>query len=132
VKRRWTILFFIALSPLIGLSWMASKVGFSLFDTFNIGLFGLMVSAAVAGFAAVRSVPRKWPAIVALVASLPMFRDSLRVIDMLGAVLKYFGPSFPIVVFGSLATTVTALVMCFLKPPAPPKDPAVAPARVVD
>lgn len=131
MKRRWTILFFIALSPLIGLSWLASKIGFSMWDTFNLGMLGLLVAAAASCYAAIRAVPTKWPAIVTLVASLPMFRDVMRVVDMIGEVVRWFGPSFVLICIGSIATTVTSAVLLVLAPPKPPSDP-VAPARVVD
>jgi hypothetical protein len=132
MKRRYTILFFVALSPLIGLSWLATTIGFSMWAMRGIGLFGMILAAIIAGFAMVRNVDVRWPAGVVALVSLPNASEMLRVVGQLGDLLTLLGASLVLVVVGSLATVASALAIALLPKPPPRAEPQVAPARVVD
>lgn len=132
MKRRYTILFYIALSPLIGLSWLGSRIGVSIWGMFNISLLGMLVAATAAGIAAKLAIQTKSPAIVAGVASIPMALEMLKIGASLTRMLDFIGPSLILIVFGSIATFVASWAIAVLAVPPPPRDPQVAPARVVD
>ena len=132
MTARWTFLFFASLTPLIGLSWLASKIGYSLWQMFSLSLVGMVAAAAAASYAVVRVPHAKWPAIVAFVASLPMGVDMVQVIPSFGDIYDLLGVPFVLIVFGALGTMFIALAVIVSTLPPAPKDPAVAPARVVD
>ncbi len=131
MKRRYTILFFIALSPLIGMSWLGSTLGFSMWSM-HLGTIGMVVGAAAAGYAAFCATTRKWPAVLALVTTLPMLPGDIQALGDLGYFMETIGLSIVLVFVGSLATAVAALVVTVLPVPPLPREPQVAPARVVD
>ena len=132
MKRRYTILFFLALSPLVGLSWLASTVGFPLWSTRSFGLVGMILAAVIAGVAMVRNANARWPAGVAAVALLPNTVDMLRIVGQVADFVKFLGASLVLIVFGSLAAVVTAIVIAVLPVPPPPREPQVAPARIIE
>lgn len=130
LKRRYTILFFVALSPLIGLSWFAAQYNTSVWMFRSVGMYGLIVAALAAGYALVRRVANKNPAIIAAVGSalltvqtVPHFFDYLRFATDLGFPLA-------LAIVGTPATFGTALAIAIMKPPA--ERPRIAAARVVD
>jgi len=137
MKRRYTILFFVALSPLIGWSWLAAQWNTSMWNMANgIGIFGMLAAAVVAGYALVAKRNEKGWAVITAVASLPYAAQMLSLVgnvsffmDMLGDTA---GVAILLISFGTIATLVTAIVVAVLPPPRPPQDPQVAPARVVD
>ena len=46
--------------------------------------------------------------------------------------MRFLGWGLPLIVFGTLAAFATAIVVAVLPLPAPPREPQVTPARVVD
>ncbi len=134
MKRRYTVLFFVALSPLIGLSWLAAQWDLSVWSLIRgVGMFGMLLAAAAAGYALVTKRNDKLWAIVAAVASVP---NALQMFDVFSA-LRWLmddrvGVAILLISLGSIATLATAIVVSVLPPPRPPQDPQVAPARVVD
>jgi hypothetical protein len=132
VKRRWTLLFYSALGCLIGLSWLAKSLEISLGSFMGVSLLGMLGATVMAFVAMIRDIREKWPAAVVLTCAGPMVLDSLKWIDDLPFILRYFGPSFGLMTAGALATAATAVFVLVSQPPKPPPGPTVAPARVVD
>jgi hypothetical protein len=132
MKRRYTVLFFVALSPLIGLSWFAAQYNTSIWMFRSLGIYGLIVAAIAGLYALVRHSTSKGPAIVAAVASALMTLQTLPHIAAYLRVALDLGWPLLIAILGTPATFATALAISVLPLPAPPKDPQVAPARVVD
>jgi hypothetical protein len=132
VKRRWSILFWCALASLIGMSWLANSLGISLGSFMGVSLIGMVLATVMAFGAMVRNISDKWPAAIVLVCAGPMILDAFRMIGQLSAIVRFFGPSFAVVMAGALATGGTSILILALPLPAPPPQPRVAPARVVD
>ena len=76
-----------------------------MWDMFNIHLVGMMLAAGVAAYAAKFGVDCKWPAIVALVGSIPMTWQMVRILGSISQLIEYLGASAIPIIFGSLATT---------------------------
>lgn len=130
MKRRYTILFFVALSPLIGLSWFAAQYDTSVWMFRSLGMYGLILAAGAAAYALIRRVTTKTPAVVAAVGSALLtlqtvahFFDYLRFAADLGFPLA-------LAVIGTPATFVTAVAIAVMKPPV--ERSSIAAARVVD
>jgi hypothetical protein len=132
MKRRWTILFYLALAMLIGMSWLASKFGMGMMQLMNVGLAGAIAAAIVAFVAMVNNIDSKWPAVVVVICSLPFAADAVRLLPDIVLVVEYFGPSALVVVFGNLATIAFGLAVLIARRPPPQEPPPVAPARIVD
>ena len=134
MKRRYTVLFFVALSPLIGCSWLAAQWEMSMWSMIRgIGMFGMLVAAAAAAWALVGKRNDKTWAVIAAVASVP---NALQMLDVFGAV-RYLmddlvGVAILLISLGSIGTLGTAITISVLPQPRPPQEPQVAPARVVD
>ena len=92
----------------------------------------MIVASAIAFFAMVREVTAKWPAVAVLVCAGPLTFEMLRLLPEVGFIVKYFGASGMLLLFGTLATAASAIAILAMKPPKPPQPPPVAPARVVD
>ena len=130
MKRRWTVLFYAALACLVGLSWLAKSLDISLASFMGVSLVGMLGATAMAFIAMIRDIREKWPAAVVLTCAGPMVLDSLKWIDDLPFIVRYFGMSFGLMTAGALATAATAIIILVREAPRPP--PTVAPARVVD
>lgn len=132
MKLRWTVLFYSTLAALIGMSWIAHTLDISLFSLMTASLLGMLAACVVAFFAMVKNIPEKWPAAIVLVCASPMALDVLKWIGNLAVFVRYVGPSILLVAGGAIGTAVVSISILALKPPAPPREPPVAPARVVD
>jgi hypothetical protein len=132
--KRWSILFWSALSSLVGMSWLARSFGVPLSALVSAALLGMIGACTVAFFAMIRKVPYKWPAAVALVLAGPMALEFIRTLPQIPDILHYFGFSFPflLVLAGTAVTVVSAIVILAAQPPTPPPPPQVPSARVVD
>ncbi len=130
MKRRYTVLFLVALSPLIGLSWFAAQFNVSVWITGSISMYGLIGAAAAALYALLRRSTTKIPAVVAFVASLPMAVQLTPFMASHLAAAFDYGPPLAITIVGAPVTCVTALCVALLPAPASPREPQVAPARV--
>jgi hypothetical protein len=131
MKRRWSLLFWLSLSPLIGLSWFASTIGVGTTQFVDWRTVGMIAATVVAFVAMTRKIEDKWPAVTALVASVPFGFQALRVLPDLVMLVRTFGFSLAVMVAGSLATIACAIWILAAPPPAP-RPPPIAPARVVD
>lgn len=132
MKVRWTILFYSTLAALIGVSWLAHNFHISLISLVSASILGMLVGCGVAFYAMVKNVPEKWPAAIVLVCASPMALDTLQWIDDMPLLFRLVGFSIVLMGLGAVATAATAVAILALKPPAPPREPPVAPARVVD
>lgn len=132
MKLRWTILFYSTLAALIGMSWIAHSLNISLLSLITMSLLGMLLGCGVAFFAMIRDVHDKWPAAIILICAGPMALDVLKWIGDLAVFVRYVGPSILLVAGGAVGTAVASVSILVLKPPTPPRQPPVAPARVVD
>ena len=132
MKRRWSVLFWSSLGTLIGMSWLASSLGMHLTALLGLGLAGMVIATVIAFIAMKRGIESKAPAVIILICAAPLGIDMTRVLPELPFFIKYFGVSIVLVVVGNLATVATAIVLLLAGPPKPPRQPPIAPARVVD
>ena len=132
VKRRWSLLFWLSLTTLIGVSWLASTFGMDMMSLLTVGMIGAVAAAIVAFFAMIRNVQQKWPAAVVLICAGPFGLDTIRALTDIAMLVNVIGVSILLVVLGNLGTIAYAIVVLASRPPAPPPAPPVAPARVVD
>jgi hypothetical protein len=132
VKKRWGLIAASALVCLIGWSWLASKWGMSSLDLGGIRMVGMLVACVVAFGAMRKDVHAKWPAVVALVGTVPMLFLALQLLGDFEMVFQLFGAPIVIVFAGGLTTSAAALIVTVMPLPLPPAPPPVAPARVVD
>jgi hypothetical protein len=131
MKRRWTWLFGAALATLAGFSWLASAVGMSFLGIMNIGLTGMIAAAVIAFVAMIKETQQRWPAIVALVCTVPLLIESVPLLPDVAHFTTYFGPSIVVIVVGVFATAICAIRVLTWTPPLVPPEPPIAPARVV-
>jgi hypothetical protein len=117
VVKRWGRLAFSTALSLAGLAWFCVTFGVQL----PLQLAGLVVATIVAVVARARRSERRWPAAIALVCAAPMAQLVLRP-EGLWTMLVFHG-STALVLVGSAATVVTALIILFAARPPPTPDP---------
>ena len=132
MKLRWTLLFYSTLAALIGMSWIAHTLDISLLSLMTMSLLGMLLGCVTAFLAMIRNIQDKAPAAVVLICAGPMALDVLKWIGDLAVFVRYVGPSILLVAGGAIGTAVVACSILVMKPPTPPREPPVAPARVVD
>ena len=130
MRARWRLLFWIALGALVGLSWVAQRMGAPMLGMVNVPFLGMVVAAIVAFSAMITGVREKWPAAVVLACWIPMALDIVRALR----VLEYFfhDVGLPAVLFigGGAATCAVATWILVTPIPAPPPDDPIARAEL--
>lgn len=130
MRARWRLLFWISLGSLIGLSWVAQRIGVSMWGIMTVPFLGMVFGAIVAFVAMVRNLAPKWPAVAVLVCSIPMDLDLLRAVWALPYFVNEVG--FPAALFlaGAFGTIVVASFILIADPPRPPPEDPIARAQV--
>ena|SRR5450432_3839411 len=129
MRARWRLLFWISLTSLIGVAWLAERFGASLWQWMSMQLAGTLIGTAAAFVAMVINSRSRWFAWVALVCWLPMAYD-------LGGVFGHIvdfahNEDVPAVLFvvGGLLTPIVALWIGLTPVPAVREEP-IARARI--
>ena len=132
MKLRWTLLFYSTLAALIGVSWIAHNLTINLFSMMTVSVIGMLAGCGVAFYAMTKNVPEKWPAAIVLVCASPMALDVFQWIGDVAVLIRFMGLPILVMALGAIATATASTAILVMKPPTPPREPQVAPARVVD
>jgi hypothetical protein len=130
MRARWRLLFWIVLGSLIGLSWVAQRMGAPMWGLVNVPFIGMVVAAVVAFFAMVTTAEDRWPAAVVLACWIPTALDLLRATIILPYFIREVGAPAALFLGGSVATFVQALYILFARPPEPPREDPIARAEL--
>ena len=130
MRARWRLLFWISLGSLIGLSWVAQRMGAPMMGFMNVPFIGMVIAAIVAFGAMVTSVKDKWPAAVVIACGLPMALDMLRAWFGLPYFVREVGAPAALFLGGAAATFAQALFILLAQPPKPPPEDPIARAEL--
>jgi hypothetical protein len=117
VARRWGRLALSTAISLAGLSWLTVTYGAFM----PVQAMGLVAAFIIALIARARRSERRLPAAMALVCAAPMAQLVLRVDSLSMWLLTHAAPAM--IVVGSAATVVTALVILLARRAPPTPDP---------
>src|SRR6185295_11684081 len=106
MHTRWRLLFFSALSALIGVAWLAEAFHMSMLRWLNVQLLGMILAAIVSFAALVTNTRRRWPAAVALICAGPMAQGLYHALKILPDFLRLTRTPGVLMIVGSLGAIV--------------------------
>lgn len=130
MRARWRLLFWIVLGSLIGLSWVAQRMGAPMMGLVNVPFIGMVVAAIVAFGAMVTNTSDRWPAGVVIACWIPMALDMLRAAIVLPYFVHDVGAPAALFLGGAAATFAQALYILLAPPPKPPPEDPIARAEL--
>ncbi len=117
-----------SLVPLIGLTWIAQRLGMSQGMWIAGPTLGLIAACVLGLGGAVTGTRKRWPAVGALLCSAPMVVMLAEMAPLLPRFVALTGVPGVMCLVGSLATAVAAGAILLLAPPRNPFD-RIPPAR---
>ena len=117
MRARWRLLFWAALTALVGVSWVAQRYGAQRLGLATPAVIGMLVALVVAFVAMVTSARGRGPAWVVLACWLPAGADLVRALGWLGAFFAADGVAAVVLLVGCAATLGVGLWIALTPPP---------------